>query len=285
MITTQQMRRLEELSEKYGVSKLRLMENAGEAIAEIVFSRIDPRKQFVIVFCGVGNNGGDGFVAARKMSDICEVFVLVFGDEEKMAPEAAANFARLHRHASVTIIHDGMKIGDIERILLKMKPKIPILIDALLGTGVSGEIREPVKSAIMMFNKVKAWKLAVDVPSGLNPDTGESAGEICICDEIVTFHDNKPGISKFKKVIVAKIGIPEKAIKELPKVSTVSRTVVPRIKSPWKTIRVSKNKPLIKKDGGKAKDKMGEGNGGRGKDKMGEGKDKTRMGKDQRGMG
>lgn len=260
MITTQQMRRLEDLSEKHGVSRLQLMENAGEAIAELVLSRIDPNKQYVIVFCGAGNNGGDGFVAARKICDVAQVFVLVFGDEERMAPEAAANFARLHRHACVTIIHNGLGDEDLARVISKMKPKTPILIDALLGTGISGDIREPFKGAIQMFNKTRGWKLAVDVPSGINPDTGESASEICIVDEILTFHDVKPGISKFKKVIVAKIDIPEKAVKELAKVSAVSRKVVPKIESPWKSIPISKtfsskkNKPLIKKDSGKGKD-------------------------------
>ncbi|MBI2138735.1 NAD(P)H-hydrate epimerase [Candidatus Woesearchaeota archaeon] len=199
MITTVEMKALED---SCGITKSVLMENAGKAVAEVVREKLSSQKnKNILVVCYHGNNGGDGFVAARHLSEEHEVDVLFIGDEYKFKPEAKENYEKIANDDHIQLFENADVI-DFDRY--------DVIIDALLGTGAAGNLPESVKSLIEQMNDSKALKVAVDIPTGLNPDTGEIPGKAFDADIIVTFHDIKPGLEKFKEFVVVKgIGIPK----------------------------------------------------------------------------
>lgn len=191
MISTKEMRKLEDKSESLGVSKLELMENAGKGIFNILNNKFDLNGKQILIVCYHGNNGGDGFVAARYLSNVCDVDVLFIGDENKLKKEGKINYEKIKTIKQVKGFND-----------------YNIIIDALLGTGIEGDIKEPIASVIDRFNNSKSFKVSVDVPSGINPDTGEKSNKYINADLIITFHDIKKGLIKYKdKTVVVDIGI------------------------------------------------------------------------------
>ncbi len=202
MITTEEMARLEKLSEKHGVSTLRLMENAGKGLARVIVEhyKLGKYKKCVLVVCYHGNNGGDGFVAARYLQKISKltVHVAFLGEIEKLKDEAETNFERL----------DPDLLVNFERITLN---DYDVIIDALLGTGTTGALREPIAGAVHKINASDAHIVAVDVPTGLNPDTGEASEPTINAELIVTFHEIKQGLVKSylkERCVLVDIGIP-----------------------------------------------------------------------------
>jgi len=205
MITSQQMKELEEFSEAQGITSLELMENAGREFAVVIRETCEGEEWKVIIFAGCGNNGGDSFVAARYLSEHFPVTVLLFGEKKKMPAEAKKNFLLLDKPITIFEIRTN---GELEKFHIQKDSHL-IMIDALLGTGIKGNIREPLASAINLFNNTPGVKFAVDIPSGLNPDTGELAEKHCQVDHIITFHDLKIGLSKWKNITtIVDIGIP-----------------------------------------------------------------------------
>ncbi|MBT3297810.1 NAD(P)H-hydrate epimerase [archaeon] len=222
-ITSQQMKELEDYAEKKGISKFELMENSGKAVFELISKEHDFLGKHIIIFAGHGNNGGDGFVIARYFAEFCNVLVLFFGKEEKLKDEARKNYLKIKDNVTIFEVETS---NDLK--CFKLQNNIDyIFIDALLGTGIKIELREPLLFGINYFNECEAYlKVAIDVPSGVNPDTGESGsdkeGQIheCNVDLIVTFHNIKLGLEKRgdlkEQVRVVDIGIPvEKPISEL----------------------------------------------------------------------
>lgn len=207
MITSQQMRELEDYAESKGISTLDLMENAGRGFVEAVKMKYEDMLEgrSVVIFAGMGNNAGDGFVAARYFAEEFPVIVLLFGALDKMKEEAKKNYEKLDYPITLIPINT---IDDLHQFQFQKSVKL-LLVDALLGMGLKGEIREPISLGIDLFNRLQGIKVAVDVPSGLNPDSGELAEKYCKADYIVTFHDLKPGLEKHKsKTVVVDIGIP-----------------------------------------------------------------------------
>ncbi|MEM4645412.1 MAG: NAD(P)H-hydrate dehydratase [Archaeoglobaceae archaeon] len=195
VITSRDMRVLELNCEYFGLSRLQLMENAGRAVAEEIRKRFESGK--VAIFAGTGNNGGDGFVCARHLRDFdVEVYLI---SREIRSEIAKKNLEILEKA--------GYKIyGEIK------KTDADILVDAILGTGLRGRLRENYVRAIEIANSMDSFKVAVDIPSGLESDTGKY--EIAVkADLTVTFHKLKPGILKARKicgeVVVKDIGIPK----------------------------------------------------------------------------
>jgi len=199
MITSQEMKELEEGARQAGVSSLKLMENAGKEVAAAIEKKFPLKNKRVLVVCYHGNNGGDGFVAARYLADKAEVEVLFLGQEDKFRSEAKENFNLINEIDRIQFISlDFVSLDDYD-----------IIIDAMLGTGTSGLLKSPFPTAIDAINSSKAFKVSVDVPTGLNPDTGKSSDKIVNADMIVTFHDLKKGLKNFKsKTVIADIGIP-----------------------------------------------------------------------------
>jgi len=197
MISTEDMKQLED---NCGISKLQLMENAGKGIYTTLkekFPNIKDKRILIVTYHG--NNGGDGFVAARHLCEQAETDVLFIGDETKFKEEAKINFKRIEENNKIQLLveQDQTDFNDYD-----------IIIDALLGTGTSGDIKEPIASVIDEINESSAFKVAVDVPTGINPDTSEVANKAVNPDLIITFHDIKKGLEKFKdKTVIVDIGI------------------------------------------------------------------------------
>jgi NAD(P)H-hydrate epimerase len=201
-----EMRALELNSEYYGVTRLQLMENAGSNVADIVRGRFNPPKK-VAVFCGLGGNGGDGFVASRHLlAQGFEVEVVLAGKPSDISDtEARANWNALQplrNYLNIHEIHDSSMITDL---------KADIVVDALLGIGLQALPRPPIRQLIRKINNMKAFCIAVDVPTGIDSDSGKVFEEAVKADVTVTFHKAKLGLAKSKlagKVIVTNIGLP-----------------------------------------------------------------------------
>ena len=136
-----------------------------------------------------------------------KVTVMLLGTSDKIKTEESNwNWSILEKMPSVKLMSNSF-------IDFDFKPDI--LVDAILGTGITGEIREPYASAINYINETECYKFAVDVPSGLDPQTGDTANIFTKCDMTVTFHKMKQGISKRKdltgELFAEKIGIPPEA--------------------------------------------------------------------------
>jgi ADP-dependent NAD(P)H-hydrate dehydratase / NAD(P)H-hydrate epimerase len=204
MITAAEMKALEEQAVQDGISVQELMENAGKKVYETIKAKFELGGHQIVIFAGQGNNGGDGFVAARYFAEEAPVVVLFFGDKEKLSEEAELNYNKIQESVPILDIRDE---EDLKNIRLQ-KSLNYIFVDALLGTGVKGKIREPFSFGIDLFNSEKAIKIAVDLPSGLNPDTGEVEDKACEVDLIVCFHDLKKGLEKFEgKTEIVDIGL------------------------------------------------------------------------------
>ena len=208
-ISVDQMYQIENKGHAMGFLKKFMMENAGAAAVRRLSEKLgNLEKKKVLIFVGMGNNGGDGLVMARHLSGHgSEVTVVLLGPEEKIKTEESNwNWSILKKMPSIKLISGNEINFDF----------IPdIVIDGILGTGITGEIREPYASAINYINETDCYKFAVDVPSGLDPQTGETANIFTKCDMTVTFHKMKQGIPKRKdltgELFAEKIGIPPEA--------------------------------------------------------------------------
>lgn len=187
-----------------GVPTRVLMESSGNAVASAVREAVEPGASVAVV-AGRGNNGGDGFVAARFLDDY-DVSVHLLGRPDAITTDIAReNWDALEAaETQTTCVTDSrdLDLGDPD-----------VVVDAILGTGVTGEPREPAASAIAAINDADAHVVAVDVPSGMDADTGRTPGAWVEFDSVVTFHDLKPGLEDHDRadVVVADIGIPEAA--------------------------------------------------------------------------
>jgi len=208
-ILNREMRALEINSEYCGVSRLQLMENAGKGVAGEIKARFKPSKTKVAVFCGLGGNGGDGFVVARHLlAHGFKVEVVLAGKPSDITDkEAQTNWNAVENLRGYLIVHevcDSSLIPEVEA---------NVVVDALLGIGLKGAPRPPTSQLITRINAMKAFRLAVDVPSGIDSDTGEALGEAVKADLTVTFHKLKHGLEKAKEytgeIVVAPIGLPE----------------------------------------------------------------------------
>ena len=199
MITSHEMRKLEDLSEKHGITKLMLMENAGRALFNEIKKRYTLEDKKILVVCGSGNNGGDGFVLAKYLyKGNYHVKVLFIGEENKLKKESGYNYWQLKE------LDAWISTGDYDSI-----KESDLIVDAIFGTGINGRIREPYSEAIDKINLSGKEIVSVDLPSGLDPDTGEVLDKVVNADLIITFHDMKPGLKKYGDlVVIADIGIP-----------------------------------------------------------------------------
>ncbi len=209
-ITVKQMMQIEENCHQMGFKRNFMMENAGAAVARFLSEKfLDISSKKILVFAGLGNNGGDALVVARHMAGFdSDVKVILLGSPDKIkTEEARTNWAILEKMNSIDLLISS----DVSGLDLKAD----VVVDGILGTGISGKIREPYASAIDMINKLMAFKIAVDIPSGLDPDTGNTSDKCVKADVTITFHKMKIGMPKRKDVcgttLVEKIGIPPEA--------------------------------------------------------------------------
>ena len=213
-ITPDEMKSIEERAKRLGVSRLMLMENAGKAVADYI-ANVDATVKKVLVVAGTGNNGGDGFVAARHLAAYgSQVKVFLVGTEGNIrTKEASLNWKILKGMNRTVELKEFNKffIEDLKQALAWAD----IVVDAIFGTGIKGELRDPHASVIELVNGSKTFRLAVDVPSGLDPLTGEVCGKAVKANATITFHRVKRGLLVRKdlvgKLVVANIGIPWEA--------------------------------------------------------------------------
>jgi len=205
-ITVDQMYEIENKGHDMGFLKKFMMENAGAAAVRRLVNKIeDIESKNILIFVGLGNNGGDGLVMARHLAGYgAKVTVVLLGIPENIKTEESNwNWSILQKMPSVKLMYGNS---------FKFDFNPDVIIDGILGTGIIGDIKEPYASAINFINQTDCYKFAVDVPSGLDPQTGETANICSKCDMTVTFHKMKQGITKRKdltgELFVEKIGIP-----------------------------------------------------------------------------
>jgi hydroxyethylthiazole kinase-like uncharacterized protein yjeF len=198
MISSDEMRDLEEKAQAKGISSLDLMEQAGKEVARVIKEKKEIKGKKILVVSYHGNNGGDGFVAARYLSDTAEVDVLFIGNEENLKDEARENFNKIEEDPLIQFISlDYVDFGEYD-----------IIIDAILGTGVRDNLDPIMSTVIEQINNSEAFRVSIDIPTGMNPDTGEISNIAIKPDLIITLHELKKGLSKFEdKTVVVDIGL------------------------------------------------------------------------------
>jgi hydroxyethylthiazole kinase-like uncharacterized protein yjeF len=211
-ITSREMRTLEVNAEYFGVSLLQLMENAGRNVAAEIASRC-PREQKVVLFCGLGGNGGDGFVAARHLlSQGFKVAVVLAGKGKDIRHEAA-----LKNWHALQPLRESIPIQEVTDSSAIPTVDADIVVDALLGTGTKGKLKPPITQIVEYINGLAAFKIAVDLPTGVDSDTGEVLGNAVKADVTVTFHKSKTGLRDAQKyvgeLVVRDIGVPDELAK------------------------------------------------------------------------
>lgn len=209
-VTAEQMRWIEaQTVERYGISVLLLMECAGVACVEEILNLRLPQSSRVTIFCGPGNNGGDGFVIARHLKNLgFKVQVLRFSSQKPLSPEAQVNL-KLLKKMKVSLVTNPSALAT-EKYLRVSK----LVVDALFGIGLSRPLEGAIARVITQINASKAKVLAVDIPSGLSADTGKVLGAAVQANLTVTFGLPKKSFSFSHtkkvagKVIVKKICFP-----------------------------------------------------------------------------
>jgi NAD(P)H-hydrate epimerase len=223
-MTAEQMRGADARARRLGTPGDWLMEQAGCAVAAAARALLtaDGRSTHAraLVLCGPGNNGGDGFVAARWLAEngIGSEIVLLAGDDGPGTPDARLNWGRLDgvglvRRVTTTRSSDvALYVNGIERAGL--------VIDALLGTGVRGPLREPMGTAVELAIRARSVQvpvLAVDTPTSVDLTSGQPSDPVVRADVTITFHRPKQGLVSrvgrilSGRVLVAPIGIPAQA--------------------------------------------------------------------------
>lgn len=220
-LTRAQSRAVDEIAiREYGMLGLVLMETAGRGCASWI--RDHQAHHFrrpawpIVICCGKGNNGGDGFVIARTLLNWgLEPSVFLWASRAELTGDAAANFSILKKMGA-TIFE--LRRPDWDHAIAEIPRGAVIVVDALLGTGAQGEPRPPYDQAIEWINSLQGTTIAIDLPSGLDADTGKPSGNTVRASATLTFVAQKTGFAsaetrKFTgNVHVLDIGVPRAVI-------------------------------------------------------------------------
>jgi hydroxyethylthiazole kinase-like uncharacterized protein yjeF len=195
--------------EEFGISQDLLMENAGQAVYFVMLQEFGIKNNKFVVFCGGGNNGGDGLVVARKIhSNGGEVKVFLLGDETKFRGAAKRNFEIVSRMPI-----EISKVDSIDSVIAELLDSDAV-VDAMFGTGLVRDVSGVYKDVIQLINESQSIVFSVDIPSGINGDTGEVMGVAVKADYTVTFGLPKlgnmlyPGYEHCGKLCVSHISFP-----------------------------------------------------------------------------
>jgi ADP-dependent NAD(P)H-hydrate dehydratase / NAD(P)H-hydrate epimerase len=225
ILTAAETREVDRLTtERLGVPSLTLMENAGKSVAAFIkqrYSKLGRRR--IVILCGKGNNGGDGFVVARHLLEIgARATVFLLAEAAEVRGDAAVNLKRWQDAArELRIVRDGNGWQGAKAAV----GAADIIVDALLGTGIRGPVEGLLREAIEDVNRRRpeAAVVAVDIPSGLSADTGETHGAAVVANYTVTFTAPKIGFflgsaaQKVGQLIVRDIGSPLELVEEIGK--------------------------------------------------------------------
>jgi len=218
-MTRQAVRQIDRRAiEEFGIPGVVLMENAGRGAARVILDLLDdPAGSRVAIVCGAGNNGGDGFVIARHLhNEHVEVVTYLAVEPQRLAGDALVNYQIVRRMGLPIhpLIHPD-RIAEAADVLRGSR----VVVDALLGTGFSGQVRPPLDAVIAVINSLRGPKVvAVDVPSGLDCDTGRPSNATIRADVTVTFVAPKvgfaqPGANRYVgRIVVVDIGVPRELV-------------------------------------------------------------------------
>ncbi|MGH9327810.1 MAG: NAD(P)H-hydrate dehydratase [Terriglobia bacterium] len=223
ILTASDMQRIDRLTtERYGVPSLTLMENAGAGVVKFLANRFRSLEEHqVAIFCGRGNNGGDGFVVGRLLRERgLSPRTLLFGRPDSLKGDAAINYKKLEPSGVVEVIPDADAWNRVKPSL----SGISLIVDALLGTGLSKPLQGFLLDVVRDVNSAfpGAFRVAVDLPSGCFADTGELAGEYLHADACITFtaakraHIFPPACEKIGEWRVHEIGTPPEVLESDP---------------------------------------------------------------------
>lgn len=217
LLTREQVRELDRRAiHEYGIPGIVLMENAGRGAAELLL-RLNPEKHPVLILCGPGNNGGDGFVIARHLQNAgIEVDPLLFGTIDQLPPDARTNATIRQKCGPLWTVPVDRKL-DVEarRIIEGAQGWI---VDALFGTGLKRALGAPYDEVVSVVNARKMAVFAVDLPSGLDCDTGLPLGATIRATHTATFVAPKRGFENpaasewLGEVHVIDIGAPKRLV-------------------------------------------------------------------------
>ncbi|NLP30486.1 MAG: NAD(P)H-hydrate epimerase [Clostridiales bacterium] len=180
-VTCQEMKDIERRAAEGGLSYYQMMENAGTAAYSFIAKSQQLQAKKVLIFCGKGNNGGDGFVVARKLSLEGAIVTVLMVEGQPKTEDSIKNW-KICLDMRIPIIED----------LADYKEEADIIVDAVYGTGFHGVLKDRVRRCTKYINKSKAKVYALDIPSGLNGDTGEADEDAVVADYTIAFHSFKP---------------------------------------------------------------------------------------------
>ncbi len=205
--TAAQMRRMDQRAQKFfGIPSIILMENAALACVDEIVKKYGRTQKRVAVFCGKGNNGGDGFAIARHLWNRGWKPTVYYFQKPKNAKSDPATNLKILKKLKLQLVLNPKKINFAS---------IDLVVDALFGTGLSKNIEKPFFGVIQTINASRKPVVAVDIPSGLNTDTGEVMGIAVRADLTVTFGFPKKAFALKKsrpytgRLAVRKIGLPD----------------------------------------------------------------------------
>ena len=221
VLTRDESRQVDERAVKqWGISSLVLMENAGRGAADAL-CRIAASDRSVSIFCGKGNNGGDGLVMARHLHlRGWNVQAILFHDLDTFSPDTRANFL-IAQHCGIAL-HDlaDHESSSLDALLDAVNQQTRWLVDSLLGTGSTGAPRSPLDKVIGWMNRAPAHRIALDIPTGLDCDTATIAGSAVQADYTFTFAAAKPGLLSSSAAAhvghleILDIGLPNELLQE-----------------------------------------------------------------------
>jgi hydroxyethylthiazole kinase-like uncharacterized protein yjeF len=206
MISVSKIRELEKKAVEMGISEEIMMENAGANVARILNEKIGLKGKRILVFCGTGNNAGDGLVFARhSLIYGAKVSVYFVKDPKILRSEITRrNFG---------ILGNLKSLGRPVKFYVERIPRMEydILVDALFGTGLKETVGGEYVKVIEKFNSMEGFKVSIDCPSGVDSDTGKAMGSAVKPDLTITLHDRKRGLNPGNsgEIVMADIGIPE----------------------------------------------------------------------------
>jgi NAD(P)H-hydrate epimerase len=221
IVTSEEMRWCEEATIKsYGIPGSLLMENAGRGVAEFIKENFSPLEaKHILIICGKGNNGGDGFVVARLLSNYnAQIGILLMASPSELKGDANNNFLILQKFVKKS--SGRITLHRYSKNIFALLPKSDIIVDAMFGTGFTGSVHKPFADVIDWINKQKSQVVAVDIPSGVNGSTGVVENCAVRANVTVTFGSLKSGLlcnqgrELAGSVRVVDIGIPRVVIQD-----------------------------------------------------------------------
>ncbi len=225
-LTPTEMREADSIAiKKYGIPGAILMENAARSAADIIFRSIDGENDIffdkVLILCGSGNNGGDGFALARHLFELYDVTVYWLGSEEKMSPETHTNYL-----ASTCLGIEIKHISD-DKTAFESNYNFDVIIDAMIGVGGSENIKGLASIILEAISRIEALKIAIDAPTGLNTETG-AVYEFCFkADHTITMFAIKSGMllghspDYCGQIHLSYLGAPESIVEEIATIKSL----------------------------------------------------------------